>query len=42
LSAPEITVPDYTMTIVYAAIAIIIAVVIAIAILGILLLKKRA
>ena len=42
LEPPEITVPDYTMTIVYAAIAIIIAVVIAIAILGILLLKKRA
>jgi len=42
LEPPETSVPDYTMTIVYAAIAIIIAVVIAIAILGIMLLKKRA
>ena len=45
LEAPEtsqVAVPDYTMTIVYAAIAIIVAVVIAIAIVGVLLLRRRA
>jgi hypothetical protein len=38
---PQITVPDYTMTIVYAAIGIIFAVVIAIAIVGALMLRKK-
>jgi hypothetical protein len=37
---PQTTVPDYTMTIVYAAVAIIIAVVISVAI-AVLLLRKR-
>jgi hypothetical protein len=38
---PGVTVPDYTMTIVYAAIAIIIAVVLAVAIVGVLMLRKK-
>jgi hypothetical protein len=37
----QTVVPDYTMTIVYAAIAIIIAVVLAVAIVGILVLRKK-